>query len=215
MSPALLCGFGIGFCGLLLPGLLPPIAGCAWHCAQLFPLNPGPRPAPPSPVIPPDDRIYFHERLHALREHRLLPSAEPRVEASCGRSSSPRTRISLCVHISGKMYYDHQTHHDHQNVLTFHLGPSFGGSRHTPARFLICGFLGGLARVVPIVQPTRSKARCHVGIPQHNTTLRRDAHPRSWLTFKMRVRDCVELYVRSLSSVKMSRSTSALWESCL
>ena len=45
---------------------------------------------------------------------------------------------------------------------------------------LICGFLGGLARVVPIVQPTRSKARSHVGIPQHNTTLRRGAHPRSW-----------------------------------
>jgi len=64
------------------------------------------------------------------------------------------------------------------------LGPSFGGSRHTPARFLFCGFLGCLARVVPIVQPAHSKARCHVGIPQHNPTLRRGAYPRSWLTFK-------------------------------
>ena len=45
-------------------------------------------------------------------------------------------------------------------------------------------FLGGLARVVPIVQPACSKAACHVDIPQHNTTLRRGTHHRSWLTFK-------------------------------
>jgi hypothetical protein len=31
------CGLGTGFCGLLCPGLVPPTAGCAWHCAQPLP----------------------------------------------------------------------------------------------------------------------------------------------------------------------------------
>ena len=48
------CGFGLGFCGLLNPGLLPPTAGCAWHIAQLLPLNVGPRPTPLSPAMVPD-----------------------------------------------------------------------------------------------------------------------------------------------------------------
>src|SRR5438445_436097 len=36
------CGLGIGFCGLAKPGLLPPIAGWAWHIVQ--PLGSGKRP---------------------------------------------------------------------------------------------------------------------------------------------------------------------------
>src|SRR6478672_8608893 len=47
------CGLGTGLTGLLNPGLLPPTAGSAWHCAQLLPLNPGPRPFPSSPAIVP------------------------------------------------------------------------------------------------------------------------------------------------------------------
>ncbi len=46
------CGFGIGFCGLRRPARLAPIAGCAWHCAQLLPLKVGPKPMPGSPVLP-------------------------------------------------------------------------------------------------------------------------------------------------------------------
>src|SRR5690242_1472809 len=49
-----ICGFGTGFCGLLRPGLDPPIAGCAWQRAQLLPLKVGPSPVPGSPGIVPD-----------------------------------------------------------------------------------------------------------------------------------------------------------------
>src|SRR5580704_7814204 len=45
------CGLGTGTCGLVSPGLLPPIAGCAWHIAQLLPLKAGPRPEPLS-ILP-------------------------------------------------------------------------------------------------------------------------------------------------------------------
>src|SRR5882724_1580640 len=46
------CGLGSGRWGLSRLGLEPPLLGCAWHMAQLLPLNVGPRPEPDS--IPPD-----------------------------------------------------------------------------------------------------------------------------------------------------------------
>src|SRR5712692_1471226 len=47
------CGFGTGLILLFSPGLEPPTAGAAWHCAQLLPLKVGPRPALPSPGMAP------------------------------------------------------------------------------------------------------------------------------------------------------------------
>src|SRR5262252_2249613 len=47
------CGLGRGLSLLFRPGLVPPIAGSAWHCAQLLPLNVGHRPRLPSPGMLP------------------------------------------------------------------------------------------------------------------------------------------------------------------
>src|SRR6266852_1109449 len=47
------CGLGRALIRLLRPGLVPPTAGSAWHCAQLLPLNVGPRPRLPSPGMLP------------------------------------------------------------------------------------------------------------------------------------------------------------------
>src|SRR5277367_1562661 len=59
------CGFGVGFCGLFMPGLLPPTAGCAWHWAQLLPLKVGPRPDPASPGILPETESTSLKRASA------------------------------------------------------------------------------------------------------------------------------------------------------
>src|ERR1700732_684943 len=49
-----ICGLGTGTCGLKGAGLVPPVAGCAWHIAQLLPLNVGPSPTPGSPAMVPE-----------------------------------------------------------------------------------------------------------------------------------------------------------------
>ena len=70
------CGFGTGFCGLRSPGLEPPAAGCAWHIAQLFPLNVGPSPTPASSV--PETESTSWKRLNAWLKN--VCDAESRVE---------------------------------------------------------------------------------------------------------------------------------------
>src|ERR1700722_17710683 len=59
------CGFGIGFCGLVGPGLAPPIVGWAWHWAQLLPLKVGPRPDPSSPAMAPETESTSWKRSWA------------------------------------------------------------------------------------------------------------------------------------------------------
>jgi hypothetical protein len=59
------CGLGIGVCGLVRPGLLPPMAGYPWHIAQLLPLNAGPRPFPFSSVSPPETESVSINRINA------------------------------------------------------------------------------------------------------------------------------------------------------
>src|SRR5580704_19171030 len=61
------CGFATGFCGLVNPGLDPPIAGCAWHIAQLFPLNVGPSPLPAS-IVPVTESTSWKRRNAWLKK---------------------------------------------------------------------------------------------------------------------------------------------------
>src|ERR1700731_2454610 len=52
-----------GTCGLLA-GLVPPIAGCTWHCAQELPLKRGPRPSPGS-IVPETELTSWNLSLAA------------------------------------------------------------------------------------------------------------------------------------------------------
>src|SRR5206468_2142324 len=57
-------GFALGDCGLARPGLLPPVEGWAWHCAQLLPLKVGPRPFPSSPgTVPETESISINSDM--------------------------------------------------------------------------------------------------------------------------------------------------------
>src|SRR5450432_4285401 len=85
------CGLGMGFCGLDKPGLLPPVAGCAWHMAQLFALKVGPSPDPPSPGILPETESTSIKAgmdwLNMLCSLAFKPGKDP--PAAAGRCAGP------------------------------------------------------------------------------------------------------------------------------
>src|SRR5260370_23339465 len=71
------CGLGTDFCGLFRPGLVPPIAGWAWHIVQLLPLNVGPSPPLSSPAMVPDTDWTSWKRPSASLKTCCSPALRP------------------------------------------------------------------------------------------------------------------------------------------
>jgi hypothetical protein len=77
-------------------GLLPPLAGNAWHCAQLLPLKMGPRPEPASPAIVPETESISANTVDALKKNDVSAELNP-AKGPPAPAAPCRTPGSVCA----------------------------------------------------------------------------------------------------------------------